>query len=46
MLMAALLAAIFPVADFAAITAAAPRLARHLREPPRKRQYQPIAALS
>jgi hypothetical protein len=40
-----LIAAILPALDLAILMAAAPRLARHLREPPRKRQYQRISTL-
>jgi hypothetical protein len=46
LLIAALLNAIIPIPSLAAITAAFPRLARHLREPRRLRQYQPIRRLS
>lgn len=44
--MTALLHAIIPALDLATVAAAAPRLARHLREPPRKREYQCIMSLS
>ena len=43
--MTALIAAIVPALGFAALIAAAPRRARHLREPPRKRAYQAVSPL-
>ncbi len=45
LLIAALIGAIIPAFSIAALLAAAPRLARHLREPPRKRQYQAVMSL-
>jgi hypothetical protein len=45
-LIAALIAAIAPALDIATLMAAAPRLERHLREPPRKRVYQSVSLLS
>jgi hypothetical protein len=46
LLIDALLAAIMPTSTLSQITAATSRLARHLREPPRKREYQKTSLLS
>ena len=46
LVIAALIAAIAPALDIATLMAAAPRLRRHLHEPPRKRAYQNIRPLS
>ena len=46
LLIAALLAAIAPALDITTLMAAAPRLERHLREPPRKRAHQCVRLLS
>ena len=43
--MKALTAAIAPALGFTALIAAAPRLVRHLREPPRRRGYQAVSPL-
>ena len=45
-MIAALIAAIAPALYIAVLVAAAPRLKRHLLEPPRKRAYQSVALLS
>jgi len=45
-MIASLLNAIFTIPSLDAVVAAFPRLARHLREPRRKRQYQAISCLS